>query len=228
MEFPQRLKYVRNRKHVSIARAAKDIGISKTTLISYEQGHSSPKPPTFQAIADFYGVSSAWLMGFSEMDNRLFINHSGEQHTQLNYLNHNTKQPGLVLYDDLKLFYAPLLKGIQDGIDLFDTDNIEDFYYVDITFAGLKLDDTAFLYRLNSNNMAPKYSSGDLVLIQKQDKIKDGEVAILILNDEVKVNIYHHSDHYVFLESINQEYKLEKILSTSVKIIGKVIWRIGK
>lgn len=64
MEFPRGLEYDRNRKHVSIARAVKDIGVSKTTLIIYKQGRSSPQPPTFQVIADYYGVFSAWLMGF--------------------------------------------------------------------------------------------------------------------------------------------------------------------
>lgn len=220
MEVSQRLKYVRKRKHVSIAHVSENIGVSKPTLISYEQGLSSPRLSTIQDLAEFYGVSLEWLMGFTEFE-------YGLQRAVYPY--HLTdKQPGVILFDDLRLFCAPLVKEIRAENDLLNKDNIEDFFYVDITFAGLKLNDVAFLYRLNSNNMVPKYSSGDLLLIHKQDKIKDGEVAILIVNEELKVNLYHHSDHYTFLESINPEYKLEKIMSTLVKIIGRVIWRIGK
>lgn len=230
MEFSQRLKYVRKRKHVSVAHAAENIGISKPTLIGYEQGHRSPKLPTMQAIADYYGVSLTWLLGHSNgVDHGPFSKHREVQMTQPYSLHNSTEmQPGIVLYEDLKLFYAPLIREIREGNDLLSKDNIEDFFYIDITFTGLKLNDIAFLYKLNSNNMAPKYSSGDLVLVQKQNKTKDGELAILIVNDEVKVNLFHYSVHYSFLESLNPEYKLEKVLNTSVNIIGRVIWRIGK
>jgi len=230
MEFSQRLRTVRKRKQVSIAHAAEKIGVSKNTLMSYEQGHSNPKSPTMQAIAEFYGVSMDWLMGHSNgLDYGLFSNHRVGQLNQAYFPHHHTdKQPGVVLYDDYKLYYAPLIKEIREGNDLLDKDNIEDYFCVDVTLVGLKINDTAFLYRLNSNNMAPKYSPGDIVLIQRQYKIKDGEVAILLVKDEVKVNLFHHSDHYAFLENINPHYKLEKVLNTAVKIIGRVVLRIGK
>lgn len=47
----------------SYAKVGEAIGVSKQTISAYANGERSPKKPTIQVIALYYGVSPAWLIG---------------------------------------------------------------------------------------------------------------------------------------------------------------------
>ena len=62
--FQQRLIEVVSEKPLSNSAIAKEIGISKQTLSAWLAGERSPKKPTINAIASYFGVSPIWLMGY--------------------------------------------------------------------------------------------------------------------------------------------------------------------
>ena len=62
--FQQRLIEVVSEKSLSNSTIAKEIGISKQTLSAWLTGERSPKRPTINAIASYFGVSPIWLMGY--------------------------------------------------------------------------------------------------------------------------------------------------------------------
>ena len=43
---------------------AKSLNVSKQTISAWKLGTRSPKSPTIVAIADYFGVTIEWLMGF--------------------------------------------------------------------------------------------------------------------------------------------------------------------
>ena len=48
----------------TITALAKDLHVSYQTISAWKTGTRSPKEPTVIAIADFFGVSVPWLLGF--------------------------------------------------------------------------------------------------------------------------------------------------------------------
>ena len=68
--FGDRLKSLRNRKGLSQAEFAKQIGVSKSSVNMYERGDREPNFETLEAIADYFNVDLDYLMGKSEIENR--------------------------------------------------------------------------------------------------------------------------------------------------------------
>ena len=68
--FGDRLKSLRNRKGLSQAEFAKQIGVSKSSVNMYERGEREPNFETLESIADYFNVDLDYLMGKSEIENR--------------------------------------------------------------------------------------------------------------------------------------------------------------
>ena len=73
--FGDRLKLLRNRKGLSQAEFAKQIGVSKSSVNMYERGDREPNFETLEAIADYFNVDLDYLMGKSEIENRAQFMH---------------------------------------------------------------------------------------------------------------------------------------------------------
>ena len=75
--------------------------------------------------------------------------------------------------------------------------------------------------------MSPKIDNGDVVLVKKQNSVENGELAIVIVDDEegmIKQVLY--DEECIRLVSFNLFYPervFEKFNMERVKIVGKVI-----
>ncbi|MBY5034093.1 helix-turn-helix domain-containing protein [Streptococcus gallolyticus] len=65
-----RLKILRKEKGLSQQALAKEIGVSYRTLQNWENGVNTIKPDKSQALADHFGVSVGYLLGYSENPQR--------------------------------------------------------------------------------------------------------------------------------------------------------------
>ena len=58
-----RLKELRKEKGLTLDEIQSEIGINRGTYNNYENGKTEPKPETWQALADYFGVSIPYLQG---------------------------------------------------------------------------------------------------------------------------------------------------------------------
>jgi len=56
------------KKGVTAYKVSKATGISRTTLSEWKSGRSTPKADKMQKIADYFGVTVAYLMGWDETE----------------------------------------------------------------------------------------------------------------------------------------------------------------
>lgn len=66
-----RLKYLRNKKKLTQAEMAKKIDVARTTYAMYEQNKREPDNEILNRIADFYNVSTDYLLGRTDNPNPL-------------------------------------------------------------------------------------------------------------------------------------------------------------
>ncbi len=66
-----RLKELRQEKKLSQKELAKKIGVHYRTLQNWENGESQIKPDKAQALADYFGVSVGYLLGYAD-DRKLY------------------------------------------------------------------------------------------------------------------------------------------------------------
>jgi transcriptional regulator with XRE-family HTH domain len=69
--FNKRLTSLRKSKKLSQAEMAKILGIHRGTYSNYESGNRHPDYETLQSIADFFGVSTDYLLGRSDDPQKL-------------------------------------------------------------------------------------------------------------------------------------------------------------
>ena len=64
-----RLKELRKEKGLSQKALANELGVHYRTLQNWENGESQIKPDKAQQLADFFGVSVGYLLGYSDKVN---------------------------------------------------------------------------------------------------------------------------------------------------------------
>lgn len=67
MSFGSRLKKLRNEKHISQSMLASELGVSTNTISQYETDKRFPDQKCIVKICLFFGVSSDYLFGLSEI-----------------------------------------------------------------------------------------------------------------------------------------------------------------
>lgn len=65
--FAERLLYLRKEKNISQARLAKDIEVSLSVVCYWETNRSEPTAPNIIKIADYFDVSTDYLLGKSDI-----------------------------------------------------------------------------------------------------------------------------------------------------------------
>ncbi len=65
-----RLKELRKEKGLSQKALANELGVHYRTLQNWENGESNIKPEKAQQLADFFGVSVGYLLGYSDKEER--------------------------------------------------------------------------------------------------------------------------------------------------------------
>ena len=61
-----RLKELREEKGITQTKLAMEIGIKQRALSSYETGEFEPPLAVIKKLCDYFGVTSDYLLGFSE------------------------------------------------------------------------------------------------------------------------------------------------------------------
>lgn len=67
MSFGSRLKKLRTEKHISQSMLASELGVSTNTISQYETDKRFPDQKCIVMICHFFGVSSDYLLGLSEI-----------------------------------------------------------------------------------------------------------------------------------------------------------------
>ncbi|MEA1855624.1 helix-turn-helix transcriptional regulator [Cytobacillus sp. OWB-43] len=66
-----RIKYLRNKNNYSQKRVADALGISNVQLSRYESGDRKPDPETIKSFAEFFDVTTDFLLGHETESNEL-------------------------------------------------------------------------------------------------------------------------------------------------------------
>ena len=61
--FSQRLKLLHARRHISSRALSELCGLDKDAVLRYERSERSPGPEALCALADFFGISTDYLLG---------------------------------------------------------------------------------------------------------------------------------------------------------------------
>lgn len=195
--FSARLKIIRKQHGLTQAELAEKIGLSQQAVGKWETGSSCPDQKTLQFLADFFGVSTDYLLGRQE--DRLSLYRSVPE----KYL--------IPIVGEVKAGYNALAYEDNIGMEPAAVRNPEEYFYLVV----------------RGDSMEPHIRSGDLALVHQQADVESGELAIVLVDDgEGTLKRVIKQKGAVILQPFNTNYETLVFLGREakrVRIMGKVV-----
>ena len=218
---------------------AKELGFGSSAVTYWKKG-TMPNDVSLQKIANYFGVSVAYLKGqptiksIAEQGSLTFgnISENTDENAIKTYLDSELLpkfEPvpcsnGYLFLGSPKIYTIPVYNSL---VAAFGTDLNEGI--IDFRFVTLSTEEDAgktVFATIKDNGMAPKIENGDLVQIYKTDTVESGTVAVVIVDDEdilIRTVIYGHG--WTELQASNPQYeavRFEKDEIDRIRILGKI------
>lgn len=118
---------------------------------------------------------------------------------------------------------VPLVGRVRAGSPLLAEENIESTIALDPSIARWK---DVFLLRVVGDSMTDAHiTDGDLALVKSQPTIENGEIAVVLIQEEATIKRFYKDNHTIRLEPANATMQPIIIQSgdAEVRIVGKVV-----
>lgn len=215
-EISNRILQLITEKELSYSDLSKRTSISKSALQRYATGET-PKIPLdrLELIASALGVSASYLMGWEDR-------HSSHESTIDSLL---AKHPELFRP---KMKKVPLLGGIACGEPIFSPNLDEEFALINEDIAA----DFALVCKGDSMKDAG-INDGDVVFIRKQEIVDNGQIAAVVIGEEVTLKrvFYYRDKNKLVLHPANPAY--EPLVYTDyeleeIRILGRAVAQLRR
>ncbi|MBQ7505338.1 MAG: helix-turn-helix domain-containing protein [Ruminococcus sp.] len=196
--FGDNLKYLRQNKNLTQQKLADVLGISRSAIGMYESGEREPDFETLEAIADFFNVRFDELIG-----------------ERKNYV---------IPVDMENIYMRPIYDSAAAGFNVLAQDTI--IGYMPTCIKSPSEQDKYIWVNVVGDSMSPLIDDGSRVLLKKQDSVDNGQIAVVLIDDEeAVVKKVYYGKNWIELQSINPYYpprRFEGSEVQQVQIIGLV------
>lgn len=182
--------------------------IPKSSISQYMSGYAKPKDERLYLMSQALNVDPTWLLGYDvEMEN----NETKEEAIDCN---------NLYRVDRIKL---PMLGKVACGEPIFADENRESYIMV-----GTDIGADFCLQCQGDSMINARIHDGDIVFVKKTDIVENGEIAVVIIDDEATLKrfFYYREQNLVILKSENPKYQ-DIILTgeqlNQVRVIGRAV-----
>lgn len=261
MSFGNKLKKLRQDNNLTQEELAKKINTSRSNIANYENDKNMPSIEILTLLAEIFNCSLDYLLEKSNIRNpekiitydkeaimkgimkaagikensKTFkfddnLNSQIEKSIIFSLNNQISEESNAFPTADIPL-KIPVLGKISAGLPILAQENIEGYEFAPSTF--IKKDFDYFYLKVSGDSMNLKFPEGNLVLVQKQPTLENGEIGVILVGDnEATVKKYRCENDLVILEPMStnpvhttQIYNPKKV---NIQIIGKVILHLGK
>lgn len=203
MSLGKRIKDLRIKAGLTQEQLAIKIGYStKTSISKIENDVLDINQSTIVALARALNTTPSIIMGWEEKE--------------------TIKPLNIKSLEGLRIL--PLYESVSAGFGATAQD-----YIIDYVPTVIRNDDIAarsIAIKVSGDSMYPKIEDGDIIIVQKQDTVDNGQIAVVLIDGEdALVKKIRMSKDCVELISINPEYKprkFEKEEMNRLKILGLV------
>jgi repressor LexA len=174
--------------------------------------------PTLEEIAQFFHVSKITIYEhIAALEKKGALRKSKNRARSIELISSEEREA-------LSRFRVPVLGSIAAGRPISAVENAEEF-----DLASLFPDNKeCFLLRVNGDSMIDdQIRDGDLVLVERREVPRNGEIVVAILNDnEATLKRFFHEKDRIRLQPANQN--MEPIYADHVEVRGVVIGVLRK
>lgn len=206
MNIGEKLKKLRLSNALTMVQLGEKVGVSAAAISYYEKGQREPSLDMLLRLADALGTTVSYLLGQEDKPDDLF------------------SIPGVEPMPKMKK--VPRLGTIACGEPILAVENIETY---DQAPEELSCDFT--LVCKGDSMTGARIHNGDIVYIRQQPTVEDGEIAAVLIGDEVTLKRVRRAEGQLILWPENPAYA-PMVFSgqqlEGVRIIGKDVAFLSK
>ena len=195
--FGQRVKSARESIGLSQQELADKVFTSKSMISSYENGLSDPRQSMIPLLSEALNVSIGWLM-------------TGDEFT----LDYN--RYGILPVAKRKI---PVLGNVHCG-----TPTYAEQEYLAAVDSEINADFA--LIAVGDSMIDAGIDDGDLVFVRRQSTVDNGQIAVVLINDEAAIKRVQNSGDVLILNPANPRYETLTFQAKDgkdIQILGKVV-----
>ena len=204
MTIGDKIKSLRISQNLTQEELAQAVKTKKQTIHKYETGIISNIPASkIKLMADCFNTTPAYLMGWEE------------QETDISTI------PGIIT--NFKTKRVPLLGSVACGEPIFAQEEYGEYIRTDEAV------DCDFALRAQGDSMiGARIHDGDLVYVKQQEMVNNGDIAVVLIGDEVTLKRvqYHRNKNRLVLYPENPAYEpliyVDEELD-EIRILGKAV-----
>lgn len=220
--FQNRLKKAMELNNMKQVQLVEKTGIDKTLINKYLSGASNAKQQKITILANALHVNEIWLMGYDvPMEQEEYINNikkSMKSHME------NDK------FKEKQYYMCAVYGQISAGQPNWAEECIEGRIPIDPDLMGIVNPEEHFFLRVNGESMNKVIRNGAFALIHKQDVVKDGEIAVVLVNGyDATLKKFTRQGEFIILEpeSTDESFKSQVYdKTTPIKILGKYVGKM--
>ena len=203
----ERIRSLRKERGMSLEVLAEAVGVSRQTIFRYETGAITNIPSEkVEAMAKALGTTPARLMGW-------------EDESDFSTFNSIKAEP----FSAVATKSLPVLGNVACGEPIFASEERKHFVRGSASIGA------DFCLTAKGDSMInARIFDGDLLFVRKQESVDDGEIAVVLIDDEATVKrvYYNREDSILTLMPENPIYKPMRFSGRElerIRILGKVV-----
>ena len=195
----ERIRSLRKERGMSLEALAEAVGVSRQTIFRYETGAITNIPSEkVEAMAKALGTTPARLMGW-------------EDESDFSTFNSIKAEP----FSAVATKSLPVLGNVACGEPVYAEEEHEHYA---VTTDHINAD---FCLRATGDSMVnARIFDGDILFIHRCDIVEDGEIAVVLIEDEATVKRLHRRNGEIWLMPENENYS--PIDGREAEIVGIV------
>ena len=220
MTFGQRLRAERKSRKLSQEELAKVLDTTKQAIYKYETGVVQNIPfDKLAKLADYFGVTSAYLMGWTDERDGVVAAMPSESEPELPVALREAIRP-------VAAVRLPMLGNVACGEPIYAAEEHE--FFVALAADGRGIDADFCLTASGDSMINARIFDGDILFVRKQEIVDDGEIAVVLIEDEATVKrvYYDRENNMLTLVPENPLYRPMRYRDAeldNIRILGKVV-----
>lgn len=187
--------------------------------------HENGYPPTLREIGKKFGISSTFGVKrhLEALTKKGYLNILSNASRGISINREDAESSELINYSEVNNnFKIPIIGRVAAGSPITAEENVEGSIVIDPMF--LKKDDDSFALRVKGDSMIEAgVFEGDLVIISPKAIVKNGDMIVARVDDEVTVKIYENKNDIIKLLPQNKLYQPIIVANKNeFSVVGKV------
>ncbi|MFY9189220.1 MAG: transcriptional repressor LexA [bacterium] len=173
-------------------------------------------PPSVREIGAAVGLSSSSTVHkhLQALETKGFLRRRRNQPRALEVLT----TPSPATDSQNAVIKVPIIGRVAAGVPLLAVENQDGSFPLPAEFSSKG---PLFLLRIRGHSMIDAgILDGDYVLVRQQPQVENGEIAVVLIENEATVKYFYRTNRHIRLQPANPHY--ETVVVSSAQVLGKV------